>query len=155
MPTLDVTFTWAIPVDAAQLVAHVEAYIRTLPVVNTVRACNRFGKGPQCHIRKLPVELVQNILDYHVSAMRKRKRKKCVKLLRCYEDSCTIFDHYSRKYLREMYWDLRDDDSLASFFDEPDDPSDDEIIEYLDECGMLEDTPHLDNKTAWEQRLET
>lgn len=147
MRSLDVTFAWAIPVYAAQLVAHVEAYIHTLPVVNTVRACNRFGKGPQCHIRRLPVELVQNILDYHVSAMPKRKRKKCVKLLRCYEDSYIIFDH-SRKYLREMYWDLRDDDSLASFFAEPDDPSDDEIIEYFDRCGMLEDTPHLDNKTA-------
>jgi hypothetical protein len=155
MPTLDVTFTWAIPVDAAQLAAHVETYIRTLPVVNTVRACNRFGKGPQCHINKLPVELVQSILDYHVSAIRKKKRKKCIKLLRCYEDSCTIFDHYSKEYLLETYWEMRENDSLDSFMDGPDVPTDVDIVDYLDECGLLEDTPHFDNRVAWENRLDT
>lgn len=155
MPTLDATFTWAVPVNAAQLAAHVESHILKLPVVNTVRACNRFGKGPQCHINRLPVELVQRIIHYYLSEDRETRLEECVKLLRCYEDTCTVFDHYSREDLLEIYDEHYVDDNILSVFDKPDRPNDEKLLRSVGECELDETSNHYDNRLAWELCLET
>ena len=97
MATLDVTFTLALPVCAAQLGAHLEAYLDMLPSVNALRACYRFGKGPECHIRKVPVELVQTIAHYCILPICEEKLNRWKSCLNCFEDNCELTSHYSKE----------------------------------------------------------
>ena len=80
MPSIDVRFVWSIEISPDQLGAHLEAYINALPAITTFRLCNRYGKGKkvqlfatclprrlmlttlQCHITRLPTELVEEIV---------------------------------------------------------------------------------------------
>ena len=153
MHTMNATFTWAQPVDAAPLIAHTRAYVDTLPALNALRACNRFGKGPHCQIRKLPVELVQAIANYHVLKVRKKELKKCKRFLRCSEDNCTLLDHFSRKELLVMYHEFRHECSDDCCGDFPDVPSNAELVGYLEECEIDEDNEHFDNRNAWVERI--
>ena len=100
MATLDDTFTLALPVCAAQLGAHLEAYLDTLPAVNALRACHRFGKGPTCHIRKIPAELVQAIAQCYILPVREEKLNRWKACLDCFEDNCELTSHYSREKTR-------------------------------------------------------
>lgn len=104
MPSLDATLTWALPVHVAQLGAHVEAYLETLPALNALRACNRFIKGPQCSINKLPVKLVQSIAHYYILPIRAAKLKQWKERLECYEGDCELIGHWDRADLVENYW---------------------------------------------------
>lgn len=154
MHTMNATLTWALPVEPALLVAHTRAYASTLPALNALRACNRFGKGPHCHINKLPIELVEAIANYHVLPVRKKELKKCNKLLRCHEDECTLLDHYSKKDLREIYHDVRnvcDNDCCSSF---PDVPSKEDLLACLSDCELEEYPYHDDNRDAWRTRMK-
>lgn len=60
------------PVRVEQLGAHLEAYIATLPIITTLRLCNRFGTGNNCHINRLPIELVKLIEEYIVRPERNK-----------------------------------------------------------------------------------
>lgn len=51
-----------------KLGAHLEAYIQTLPTIVTLRLCSRFGSRPQCHINKLPIELVGTIEEHIIES---------------------------------------------------------------------------------------
>ncbi|KAM0701675.1 hypothetical protein Q7P35_010584 [Cladosporium inversicolor] len=72
MSELTTTLTWALPVRVEQLGAHLEAYIATLPTITTLRLCNRFGASDDCHINRLPVELVKLIEEYIVEPEREK-----------------------------------------------------------------------------------
>jgi hypothetical protein len=153
MPTLDVTFTWALPVNAAKLTAHMQAYLDTLPALNTLRACNRFGKGPQCYISKLPVELVQSIAQYRILEVREEKHEECISLMRCCEDTCTIYDHHSEEKLLDIYYDFMECASTCSDdFDE--NPGMEVLSEWAAECN-LDQSQHYDNMSEWDDRLKT
>jgi hypothetical protein len=154
MPTLDVAFAFGMPVHAARLTAHVQAYVSTLPALNALRACNRFGKGPQCYINKLPVELVQSIAHYSVLSVRQKKLKKCLKLLRCCKDKCTLLDHYSREELLEIFYDIMADNDSFCSEDILNDPDNEELVEVLEGCGLSEHAEHTDNRSRWDARLE-
>ncbi len=54
---------WATPVRPDQLGHHLEKYKKLLPVIQTLRLCHRFGKGPDVHITELPTEVEQKIED--------------------------------------------------------------------------------------------
>lgn len=154
MPSMDATLTWALPVEPAPLLAHTRAYVSTLPALNTLRACNRFGTGPHCHITKLPVELVEAIANYHVVTVRNKELKKCRKLFRCYEDQCSLLDHRSRKELLDIYHEVRqecDDDCCCGF---PNEPTKEQLETCLAECEFEEYSYHDDNRDAWQARVK-
>jgi hypothetical protein len=153
MPSLDVTFTLALPVSVTQLVAHMEAYRETLPALNAVRACNRFGKGPQCHINKLPVELVQRVAQYCILPERKEKSEDWSKRLLCYQDECEILDHFSRDWLLDNYFEWRalgDCDCDIDSCEHLSNPTDDQLEEMLIATDTFPTDEHEDRKEDWE-----
>ena len=154
MHTMDATFTWALPVEAAPFLAHTRAYVNTLPALNALRACNRFGKGPYCHINKLPVELVEAIASYHVLTVRKKELKKCNKLLRCYEDECTLLDHHPKEDLMQIYREVRHECSDDCCCEHPEVPTKEQLLRCIEECDMEEYSYHDDNRDAWRTRIK-
>lgn len=102
------TQQWALPVRVEQLGAHLEAYIATLPTIATLRLCNRFGTGNDCHIKRLPVELVKLIEEYVVEPEREKAFSTWSQQHKCYEEQCTVYDHYSetREELHQRYHEL-------------------------------------------------
>ncbi|TKA64972.1 hypothetical protein B0A55_08592 [Friedmanniomyces simplex] len=61
--TLKAGIAWATPVRPDELVAHLEAYTKVLPVIRTLRLAQRFGQGPRAYITKLPLEIEQAVED--------------------------------------------------------------------------------------------
>lgn len=74
-----------VPVQFEKLVAGVEAYSETLPVINAVREC-LIDEG----IGKLPVELVEIIERFVVEPERERRLVVWSKLKRCWDDKCIL-----------------------------------------------------------------
>jgi hypothetical protein len=76
-----------------KLGAHLEAYVETLPVITTLRLCNRFGKGT---ISKLPTELTDAIEHLVLEPERERCLISWSKELKCWKRECNMFeDHFT------------------------------------------------------------
>jgi hypothetical protein len=151
MTTLDVTFTLALPVSVAQLGAHLQAYLDMLPAVNALRACNHFGKGPQCHINKLPVEIVDSITHYYTLPVREEKLKQWKGLLNCYEDKCAQLDHYTRDELLKKFHEFM---SEGHFEEYPSEPNDAELEEFAADAELMPDDAHQRRRNEWVSKLE-
>lgn len=91
-----------------QLGAHLEAYVTTLPNIITLRLCNRFGTGSECHINKLPVELVELIEEHIVALEREKALAIWSQQHKCNEKKCKALDHYSatKEQLYQRYHEL-------------------------------------------------
>lgn len=85
-----------------QLGARLEAYVATLPKITTLRLCNRLGTGPDCYIKKLPIELVKNIEEHIVEPEREKALKTWSRERRCFEEECYESDH-SLESSEELY----------------------------------------------------
>lgn len=87
-----------------QLAAHLKAYVDTLPTITTLRLCNRFGTGNDCHVNRLPVELVNLIEEHIVGQEREAALETYSKALRCCEGRCEqLSDHITQEELYEEY----------------------------------------------------
>jgi hypothetical protein len=100
----------------------VEVYDDTLPVITALRLCNRFGKGSDCYIQKLPTELVEAIEQYIVEP----EREKCLAVwsrdLKCYSKECNfIDDHLSPEEQDVHNWHLGLSKQPARFDKRPSD----------------------------------
>ena len=95
MPSTELCLAWCQPVKVDQLGAHLEAYVRLLPVLNTLRLCNRFGQGPKAAVARLPVELIEQIEGHIIDDERKEQRKEWCRGLRCWEGRCEPEEHIS------------------------------------------------------------
>jgi hypothetical protein len=51
----------AVPVDIIKLLSHVDAFESAQPDARTLRLCNRFGKGKNAYVAKLPKEIIDMI----------------------------------------------------------------------------------------------
>ena len=99
------------PVRIDKLGAHLEAYIQTLPTIIALRLCGRFGTGPQCHINKLPVELLSAIEKFVVEAARMKALKSWASEYKCFEVRCDLIDdHFTRKEQHDMYHEAMNED---------------------------------------------
>lgn len=77
-----------VPVPVARLGVHLQAYVDLLPVINTLRLCNRYGKGMQVAVTKLPVEIVTVIERYLIDDTRAQLRDVWEAAFRCWEHRC-------------------------------------------------------------------
>ncbi|EMC95088.1 hypothetical protein BAUCODRAFT_72039 [Baudoinia panamericana UAMH 10762] len=87
------------PVKPDELILHLDAYAKTLPALKALRLCHRFGKGPDVHIIKLPVEVEQIIEAYVVATRRAWEELQfewCMleKEFRCFESKCCPSSHH-------------------------------------------------------------
>ncbi|KAK6396111.1 hypothetical protein LTR65_010221 [Meristemomyces frigidus] len=51
----------AVPVKPDTLCERLDAFMKVLPTIHTLRLCHRFGRGLDVHLTKLPVEIEQTI----------------------------------------------------------------------------------------------
>ena len=124
-------FAWALPVKVEVLGAHVEAYCDILPTLYTVRLCNRYGKGPNAHITKLPVEMVHHIEAFLVQAKRATVLPQWVQDFRCWTGKCKLIDHLDDAAILELYNERKRDWTPGSLeFDEEDEERDEESAFY-------------------------
>ncbi|KAK3634785.1 hypothetical protein LTR56_015066 [Elasticomyces elasticus] len=59
---------WALQVDVATLVTHLETEMLYKPVIDMLRCCHSFGTGEKVYITTLPVELIDMIADFLLAA---------------------------------------------------------------------------------------
>ena len=77
-----------------KLDAHLEAYVETIPAITALRLCNRFGKGENCYIHKLPTELVDAVEKLIVEPERERRLAEWTREMKCWAKKCFfITDH--------------------------------------------------------------
>lgn len=87
-----------------KLGAHLEAYIQILPTILALRICGKFGTGPQCHINKLPVELIGAIEKFVVEPARVEALETWSSEYKCFEVKCDIVDdHYTHSDQHKLY----------------------------------------------------
>ena len=93
----------AIPIRVDLLGAHLQAYVNLLPVISTLRLCNRFGKGAKAAVSRLPAELVVCIEELLIKDERKELREDWATELKCWETRCLPTDHLSNEEARRLY----------------------------------------------------
>jgi len=103
MPSLDVHLAWATPVKIETLGAHLEAYVNLLPIINTLRVCNRYGKGPKAAVTRLPPELVDAIEQYLITTERLRLLEEWTSLPKCWYEECEPHEHFTEQELLEAW----------------------------------------------------
>ena len=63
-------------------------YVRSLDITTALRLCNRYGRGTNCHVNKLPTELIE-LIEAHVDiAMRQKEIVEWEQQKRCAECKC-------------------------------------------------------------------
>lgn len=103
MPSMEMRLAWVQKVNPATLGAHLEAYINLLPKINTLRLCNRFGKGDDVVINRLPVELVKHIECYMADDEREDTLGPWVMSWLCFMATCDATDHYGTEELTRLH----------------------------------------------------
>ncbi|KAF2806201.1 uncharacterized protein BDZ99DRAFT_91948 [Mytilinidion resinicola] len=166
---------WAVPVDIARLGPHLEAYMEAKPAMDALRLCHRFGTGQKAYITKLPMELIAMIENELQKASRKSKAKCWKEDYLCFQDCCTLEDHFSDEETEELYDICRSELGLArhrsecdggktckckeggdSLDSEYDDFSDDEavgdmVVDMMIESGTRYEV-HFERCRLWQKR---
>ncbi|KAK5113323.1 hypothetical protein LTR85_010940 [Meristemomyces frigidus] len=93
MPILQHAIAWAVPVKPDILGGHLQAHVDTLPVIETLRLCHSFGRGPKASVVKLPIELRSEIEKYVIQEARGKTLPEWNQKFRCYQDSCSASQH--------------------------------------------------------------
>lgn len=135
--------------------AHLEAYINTLPAIQTLKACNRYGNSGG--ITRLPTELVSRIAEHHVQDERTKLEQIWIREHRCAQQWCLPEDHLTTAELAGLESTLRMSHKLRKSigFDEycDDDTEDSTIRSYLrihDDCWLPR---HKQLVKSWEERI--
>lgn len=79
------------------LVAHLEIFNELRPTLDALRLCNAFGQGPEAHITKLPIELIERIGMCLVEPERAEARQKWEQVFKCFRNKCVAIDHYDSR----------------------------------------------------------
>lgn len=82
--------TWAVPVDAAELGASLEAFETLAPQIQTLRLCHRFGRVP---LSTLPQEIFNLIISTLYQSTREGVAKRWNDKFRCFQGRCVTVDH--------------------------------------------------------------
>lgn len=96
------------PVNPADFLCKLDAFRKALPTINSLRLCNRFGKGENTGITKLPRELIGFIEEELLELHREHEENRLYgwsKTYCCFEGSCRPSDHLDGGDL-DMYEDV-------------------------------------------------
>ncbi|KAF7187280.1 hypothetical protein HII31_11368, partial [Pseudocercospora fuligena] len=107
-----------VPVRPDKLGRKLEDYAKVAPLLNALRLCHRFGRGPNVHITKLPMELEQEIERLII---RQSKHSyyfdSWADKFRHYEGRCAPLDH-GEDCWSPLYDSIEDFDSCTMCVDE-------------------------------------
>ena len=139
--------------------AHLEAYINTLPVVNAIKLCNRYGRGENVGISKLPVELVLCVAEYIVQDERDRQLSIWTRDFQCFQLLCKPENHKSGSQLQAIDEMLHDDDPECELRQRPVEGSDPLLNQcvqkYLHKEWEEWQDVHHDRRWEWGARVIT
>ena len=94
---------WAVSVEIDVVGPHLQSYSETKRVVDTLRLCNRFGKGNEAFVTRLPA----GVLELVVHRVRWRDLESNIEKWsrgrRCCEDICHTLEHWTGEELMEMH----------------------------------------------------
>ncbi|KAF2808911.1 uncharacterized protein BDZ99DRAFT_571767 [Mytilinidion resinicola] len=95
---------WAMPVRIWQLGASLKIYMKCAPAVETLRLCVKFGQGDEVHINKLPVDLLEEVVDQiwaqaHPDSI--EDTRAWIDGLSCFRAECSVQNHLRGEYLRK------------------------------------------------------
>jgi hypothetical protein len=149
----------AVQVNVVHLGAHLEAYVNLLPMFNTLRLCNRFGRGPESDITRLPPELISIIEDFLLLEERSKTSAAWHTDFSCYQLLCDPEDHITTEQFEQYLQKAKADKTMGAPTAEPDDDDGDDddpedrvhhhlVIEF-DEWSEA----HWDRSFSWESRV--
>ncbi|KAK4958834.1 hypothetical protein LTR10_003631 [Elasticomyces elasticus] len=96
MPTFSSRLTYALEVNASDLIAAIEVDVQFRAIVQTLQLCNIFGATAT--ITKLPTELI-DLVEEHIAANKleaiAQRQHEVKKLYLCAEGECNSFHHLS------------------------------------------------------------
>ncbi|KAK3643201.1 hypothetical protein LTR56_010348 [Elasticomyces elasticus] len=93
---------WATPIHPVTLLNHLDAYMKALPDLHSLRLCWKFGKGEDVHITRLPVEIEQAIEHLLLQSRRTSQVANCFYItgwynreleFACFESTCEPSAH--------------------------------------------------------------
>ncbi|KAK5684534.1 hypothetical protein LTS10_004404 [Elasticomyces elasticus] len=99
---LQAGLAWATPVHPVTLLNHLDAYMKALPDLHSLRLCWKFGKGEDVHITRLPVEIEQAIEHMLLRSRRTSQVDNCFYItgwynreleFACFESNCEPSAH--------------------------------------------------------------
>ena len=108
MSVVNAGLAWGVPVRPDLFGEHLEAYMESLPKLNALRLCHRFGNGPNVHITKLPAELLIAIEDMIFEHSRSQYTGPWTGLFRHYEGRCEPVDHFLEGYY-DVYGEVKEE----------------------------------------------
>nr|OQO20129.1 hypothetical protein B0A51_11570 [Rachicladosporium sp. CCFEE 5018] len=171
---MDATVTWALPVKADKLGAHLQAYVETLDAIIALRLCNRFGTGPGTAVQKLPVELVTMIEKVVFQETCKEKLPEWELDFACFEHKCdgSLSSHMTREEMLDIWYrfELGQEECYSDAEDGSDDPdgnsshafkplTDERLRRIIDDewdCEYMnfdsEDDIHREREADWSNR---
>jgi hypothetical protein len=142
----------AIQVDILSLGTHLEAYANLQPTFNSVRLCNRFGRGPHANITMLPPELISIIEDFLIIEERAKLLRQWSIDFRCYRLLCDPVDHVTKDQFKKYLKTARLDETMGEDPSTPRLSAKERVLNYLvDEFGEWCDT-HFDRQHSWQDR---
>lgn len=114
--------------------AHLEAYIKTWPILMTLRLCSRVSKGNT--IQKLPAELLQLIESYLI---RNGREENWNSLFNCFKKVCEGSDHLTKAEQLKVFM-IRREETKDDAEVRRQDHSEENVERFLDdfEFGLLD-----------------
>ncbi|KAK4545954.1 hypothetical protein LTR36_002518 [Oleoguttula mirabilis] len=144
MPSTHIELAWATPVNALTLVAHLGAQIKLQPTIDTIHLCNRFGRGNNATITKLPTEIIEQIDGCLINAERERLKEDAAKEYACWIGRCKPTDHLSADQCISIY-----DAKIDHASDKLIDAQNRELDVYMRRIYAMDDT----NTLGWWHEL--
>lgn len=98
---------WTMLVSAEDFIPSLAGYVQSLDIITALRLCNRYGKGTECFVNKLPTEMIELIeAQVHV-ATRQEAFTEWEQQRKCTEGRCACdYDKHraiERKELQKSY----------------------------------------------------
>ena len=96
------TIAWAIPVKVEEAGAGVEAYVASKATVTTFRLCVKYGSIQGASAGRLPVEIVENVVELLREPFFEEMLQKWEKDIRCCVYRCEPREHFTEDELIEI-----------------------------------------------------
>lgn len=92
-----VVVAWGMPVAFIELTASLKAYVRSLPIITTLKLCAKRGRGPDVYINRLAPEIVSIIEAFLVESLCIEIQASLLLDYQCVLGTCELADHFDEE----------------------------------------------------------
>jgi hypothetical protein len=145
---IEAGLAWSLPVNVCRLGAHLDAHVTVKPVVEQFLLCYKFGQGDGVHLKALPREIIDLIINHYTAPIREQKFDEWDWDFACYEGRCNVRDHFNKSA-----WYSFLSDAWEAYADEITEENEHEYAASIAEDQGEELDVHSDRSSDWESRL--